>query len=158
MAVLRANFALLVAVALVLVPSAVAQRQRDRSLFRTPVASFTHLADGWHQYRDGPDATALNWPYRPNSNGWAPSMPRGGAAVSVWFPHPRQKQRYRPLRLVLPRQPATFLEGTRDTPEFRIYGRVDGVDVNIFVDIRRLHPTVADLRSARRVVSSVRFR
>jgi len=84
-------------------------------------------------------------------------MPRGGIAISVYFPHPRQRQRYRRLRLVLPRRPETFLEGTRDTPEYRIYGRVRGVDVNILVDIRQLHPTSADLRTAQRVVSSLRF-
>src|SRR5436190_1627710 len=67
------------------------------------------------------------------------------------------RSRYGPLRLVLPRRPATFLEGTRDTPEYRIFGRARAVDVNIFVDIRRLHPTRADLRAAQRVVSRIRF-
>ena len=153
----RANLVALTAVALVVVPSAVAQPQRDRSLVSTPFASFIHLPAGWHQYRDATDATALNWHYRPNSYGWAPSMPGGGIAISVYFPHRRQRQRYRPLRLVLPRRPATLLEGTRDTPEYRLYGRVRGVDVNIFVDIRRLHPISAELRTAQRVISNLRF-
>lgn len=84
-------------------------------------------------------------------------MPRGAIAVTVYFPHPRGKQRYGSLRLLLPRRPATLLEGTRDTPEYRIFGRVRGVDANIFVDIRRLHPSRAQLRAAQRVVSSIRF-
>jgi hypothetical protein len=84
-------------------------------------------------------------------------MPRDGIAVSVFFPHPGGKPTYQPLRLVLPRRPATFLEGTRDTPEYRIFGRVRGVDVNIFVDIRRLHPSRRQLRDAERVVSAIRF-
>ena len=121
-----------------------------------PVAHFRHLPQGWHQYRETPDATALNWNYRPNSYGWASSMPRGGIAVNVYFPPPH-KPHYQPLRLVLPRRPATLLEGTRETPEYRIFGRVRGVDVNIFVDIRRLHPTCADLGAAQRVVSRIRF-
>jgi hypothetical protein len=84
-------------------------------------------------------------------------MPRDGIAVAVYFPHVQGKQRYRPLRLVLPRRPSTLLEGTHDTPEYRIFGRVRGVDVNIFVDIRRLHPSRRQLRAAQRVVSSIRF-
>ena len=153
----RRNFACLAAVAVGVASSPVANAQRDRSLIRTPLASFSHLPAGWHQYRETTDATALSWHYRPNPYGWAPSLPSGGIAVSVSFPHPRQRQRYRPLRLVLPRRPATFLEGTRDTPEYRIYGRAHAVDVNIVVDIRRLHPIRADLRMAQRVVSSIRF-
>jgi hypothetical protein len=50
-----------------------------------------------------------------------------------------------------------MLDGTHDTPEYRIFGRVRGVDVNIFVDIRRLHPSRRQLRAAQRIVSSVRF-
>ena len=123
-----------------------------------PMARFSHLPRGWHQYRDTPvmrDVLALSWRYRPNSAGWAPSMPRGGIAVDVHFlpgkPH------YDRLRLVLPRRPTTLLEGTRDTPEYRIYGRVRGSDLIISVDIRRLHPTQAQLSTARRIVSLIRF-
>lgn len=131
--------------------------RRDVQVDRhAPVALFAHLPQGWHQYRATPDATALNWNYRPNPYGWASSMPRGGIAVNVHFPQPH-KPHYRPLRLVLPRRPATLLEGTRDTPEYRIFGRVRGVDVDIFVDIRRLHPPCSDLRAAQRVVSRIRF-
>lgn len=120
-----------------------------------PVARFAHLPVGWHQYPQLPDALALSWRYRPNSHGWGTSMPRGGIAVYVHFlpgrPH------FRPLRLVFPRKPATLLEGTRDTPEYRIFGRVQGADLIIFVDIRRLHPTRVQLAAARRVVSLIRF-
>jgi hypothetical protein len=144
-------------VALLTTPSAVGQLRDDQRRTNTPVASFIHVPAGWHQYREAPDATALSWPYQPNAYGWAPSMPRDGIAVTVYFPHPRGKQSYRPLRLALPRRPSALLEGTRDTPEYRIFGRVRGVDANIFVDIRRLHPTRRQLRVARRVVSNIRF-
>jgi hypothetical protein len=138
----------------VAVPALAGQDVQDSR--HPPVAHFVHLPQGWHQNRATPDARALNWNYRPNPYGWASSMPRGGIAVNVYFPPPH-KPHYRPLRLVLPRQPATLLEGTRDTPEYRIFGRVRGVDVNIFVDIRRLHPTCGDLRATQRVVSRIRF-
>jgi hypothetical protein len=120
-----------------------------------PVARFAHLPVGWHQYPDPPDALALSWRYRANTFGWAASMPRGGIAAYVHFLP--GKAHFRPLRLVLPRRPVTLLEGTRDTPEYRIYGRVEGADLIIFVDIRRLHPTHAQLAAARRVVSLTRF-
>jgi hypothetical protein len=84
-------------------------------------------------------------------------MPRDGIAVSVRFPHAQGEQSYWPLRLVLPRRPATVLEGTHDTPEYRIVGRVRGVYVSIFVDIRRLHPSRQQLQAAQRVVSTIRF-
>jgi len=82
-------------------------------------------------------------------------MPREGIAVYVHF-FPR-KPRYRPLRLVLPRRPTTLLEGTLDTPEYRIAGRVRGVDLIIFVDIRSHHPSRAQLSTAGRVLSRIRF-
>jgi hypothetical protein len=144
------------AVALLITPSAMGQSQGSWSLL-APAASFAPLPSGWHEYRDMPGATALSWHYRPSQSGWAPSMPRDGIAVAVYFPHVQGKQHYRPLRLVLPRRPSTLLEGTHDTPEYRIFGRVRGVDVNIFVGIRRLHPSRRQLRAAQRVVSSIRF-
>jgi hypothetical protein len=144
-------------VALFATTSAIGQRLSDRGRVNAPVASFVHLPAGWHEYRDTPDAAALNWRYRPNSYGWAPAMPRGGIAVSVYFPYPQGTQRYRPLRLVFPRRPTTLLKGTRDTREYRIFGRVRGFDVNVFVDIRDRHPSRRQLRAAQRVVSNVRF-
>jgi hypothetical protein len=131
--------------------------QPQRGRISAPVASFAHLPPGWREYRNLPGSTALNWDYEADPHGWAASMPRDGIAVSVYFPQPGGKQHYRPLRLVLPRRPATLLEGTRDTPEYRIFGRVRGVDVNIFVDIRRLHPSGRQLRNAQRIVSAIRF-
>jgi hypothetical protein len=50
-----------------------------------------------------------------------------------------------------------MLEGTRDTPDYRIEGRTHGTNVLIYVDIRNPHPTVAELRIAQRVVSAIRF-
>lgn len=83
-------------------------------------------------------------------------MPRGGIIVDVTFPTARTK--FKALRLVLPRRPATMLEGTKDTPEYRIEGRTQGRNVLIYVDIRNTHPSVAELRVAERVVSGIRFR
>lgn len=82
-------------------------------------------------------------------------MPRGGIAVSVIFP--TMRGRFGPLKLVLPRTPAVLLEGTTDTPEYRIEGRVHGRNVMVLVDIRRLHPTRAELREAQAAVSAIRF-
>ena len=143
--------------ALLITANAIGQSQGNRSFFKAPVASFARLPAVWHEYREMPGATALSWHYRPSQFGWAASMPRGGIAVTVYFPHVLGRQRYRPLRLVLSRRPSTLLEGTHDTKEYRIFGRVRGVDVNIFIDIRGLRPSRRQLRTAQRVVSSVRF-
>jgi hypothetical protein len=83
-------------------------------------------------------------------------MPKGGIAVSVFFP--RDSPHYPPLRLVVPKHTATVLEGTSDTPEYRTRGRVRGVDVEIWTDIRQRDPTRAELRLARRAISTIRFR
>jgi hypothetical protein len=82
-------------------------------------------------------------------------MPRGGIIVIVTFPS--VAGRFEPLRLVLPRRPTALLEGTTDTREYRIAGRIRGVNVLIFVDIRNPHPTAVERRVAQRVVSSLRF-
>jgi hypothetical protein len=84
-------------------------------------------------------------------------MPRNGIAVQVFFPN-ATLVRYPPLKLVLPRSPATFLKGAPDTPEYRIHGRVGGRAVEVWIDIRRPHPTQPQLRLAQRVVAAVRFR
>jgi hypothetical protein len=120
-----------------------------------PIVSFAHLPAGWHQIATGPDAVAVNWRYRPNSGGWASSMPRGG--IAVWVLFPAGGPRYPPLKLVLPHSPATTLEGAPDTPEYHVFGRVRGWNVQIRVDIRRSHPTLGDLRIAQRVISAMRF-
>jgi hypothetical protein len=99
---------------------------------------------------------ALSWPYHLNSFGWAPSMPRNAIAVNVFFPN--GPPHYPALRLVMPRAPATTLEGAPDTPEYRIHGRVDGRDVEVWIDIRRPHPTENQLRIAQLVVSALRFK
>jgi hypothetical protein len=63
----------------------------------------------------------------------------------------------KPLQLRLPRRPAVMLEGTTDTPEYRIEGRTHGWNVSISIDIRSSHPTTAQLEKAQRVVASIRF-
>lgn len=121
-----------------------------------PIVSFARLPAGWQQFPDVRGAYALSWRWRqPDTFGWARSMPRNGIAVLVFFP--KQKPRYLPLKLVLPRTPATTLEGAPDTPEYRIHGRIDGQDVEVWVDIRRPHPTQKLLRLAQRAVSAIRF-
>lgn len=122
-----------------------------------PIVSFVHLPAGWHAFASGNGAYALSWTYRPNSSGWAPSMPKNGIAVSVFF-FPGETRRYPPLTLVLPKAPTTTLEGAPDTPEYRIHGRVDGRDVEVWIDIRRPRPTHAQLRFAQRAVSALRFK
>ncbi len=82
-------------------------------------------------------------------------MPRGGIAVTVLFPS--APPRYRRLKLILPKRPATTLEGAPDTPEYRIHGRVEGRDVEVFVDIRQPRPSKAQLSLAQRIVSAIRF-
>jgi proline iminopeptidase len=61
-------------------------------------------------------------------------MPKGGIAVSVFFPH--EKPHYPRLRLILPKHPVTVLKGAPDTPEYRIHGRVRGVDVEVWHSTR----------------------
>lgn len=121
-----------------------------------PAVSFVGLPSGWHSFRDD-GAVATSWAYRPgrSTGGWADYLPPGGIAVSVFFP--MVTTTLRPLKLILPSRPATFLEGTTDTREYRIQGRVLGRDVYVWVDIRRKRPTAHDLRIAQKVVSSIRF-
>jgi hypothetical protein len=120
-----------------------------------PVISFAHLPSGWHAFTGGNGAYALSWRYRPNPSGWATSMPRNAIAVNVYYP--TDAARYPPLRLTMPNAPITTLEGAPDTAEYRIHGRVNGRDVEVWIDIRRPKPTPTQLRLAQRVVSAVRF-
>jgi hypothetical protein len=121
-----------------------------------PIVSFAHLPAGWHAFGGVDGAYILSWPYKPGSSGWAPSMPKNGIAVNVFFPHASPPDR--PLRTVMPKAPATTLEGAPDTPEYRIHGRVAGRDVEVWIDIRNPHPTRAELARAQRVIAALRFR
>jgi hypothetical protein len=122
-----------------------------------PAVSFTHLPAGWCAFAEGDGGVyATSWRYRQNSFGWAAAMPRGGIVVRVFLPN--VAQRPPALRLVLPARPATTLDGTTDTPEFRLHGQVAGRDAEVWIDIRRARPTRADRRSAQRVLSTIRFR
>ena len=121
-----------------------------------PTVSFAHLPSGWHQFAGDPGIYALSWRHRQDALfGWAGSMPRDGIAVQVLFPN--EKAHLPPLKLVMPRLPATTLESAPDTPEYRIQGRIAGRDVEVWIDIRRRHPTEKQLRVAQRVVSTLRF-
>jgi hypothetical protein len=124
-----------------------------------PTPRFSVVPSGWSVPRPAwgaQDGYALSWRYRPNPRGWANSMPRNGIAVYVIVPD-RTRVRYPPLRLRLPKWPSGTLEGAPHTPEYRIFGRVRGHDVEIRVAIRRPRPTAAQLRVAQRVVSGIRF-
>ena len=118
--------------------------------------SFHALPSGWHSYRSS-GAVATSWAYVPGRDIYGPAdhMPKGGTIVDVTFP--TQNVHFKPLRLVLPHRPAVMLEGTTDTPEYRIEGRMQGWNVMIYVDIRNPHPTAAQLRVAQRVVSAIRI-
>jgi hypothetical protein len=121
----------------------------------TIVATFAALPAGWRSYQDA-GVVATSWAYAPGQPGGpADYMPEGGIIVNVTFPTART--RFKPLRLVLPPRPTTMLEGTKDTPEYRIEGRVHDRNVIVFVDIRNPHPTIAELRIAQSVVSAIRF-
>lgn len=122
-----------------------------------PVVSFSRLPPGWHATAVPDGAYALSWRYRQDRFGWASSMPKNGIAVNVFY-LPRKTAHYPPLKLLLPKAPATTLEGAPDTPEYRIHGRVKGRDIEVWVDIRRPHPTKAQLRLVQRVVSAIRFK
>jgi hypothetical protein len=82
-------------------------------------------------------------------------MPIGGIAVTVFFPH--VKTPLAPLKLVLPRRPVAELEGTSDTPEYRIAGSVAGRAVFVWVDVRSKHPSAAERRAAQEALAGIRF-
>jgi hypothetical protein len=98
----------------------------------------------------------LSWRYRANPHGWAGVIPKGGIAVTIYV-H-REKTRKPALRLVLPRHPFTGLKGVPNTLEYRMRGRVHGVDAEVWVDIHQRHPTRTELSRAQRVISAIRFR
>lgn len=124
-----------------------------------PIAvSFAHLPPGWRQFgrlEGSGEILATSWRYHPGPLGWARAIPRNGILVHVFFvrdspPSPR-------LRLRLPTSTRFMLEGAPDIREYRIHGRVLGHNVEVWVDIRRRHPTASQLRIAQRVVSTLRF-
>ena len=117
--------------------------------------SFARLPPGWRQFPGTGYGLATSWSYRQGPGGWAFSIPRDGIAVNVFFvrdtpPYPR-------LRLRLPASTKFALDGAPGIPEYRIHGRVDGHNVEVWVDIRRLQPTASELRLAQQVVSALRF-
>jgi hypothetical protein len=48
-----------------------------------PVASFTELPPGWCQFPSPRGTYAPSWDYRPDSAGWASSMPRNAIAIQA---------------------------------------------------------------------------
>ena len=121
-----------------------------------PAVHVAALPPGWRVYATGTGLIATSWRYRPDSLGPATAMPQGGVIVNVFFP-PGEKKALAPLRLVLPPRPATLLEGTTDTPEYRIHGRVSGRDVEVWVDVRGGRPSRSKRRLIQHVLSSLRF-
>jgi hypothetical protein len=121
-----------------------------------PIVSFAQLPSGWHAFNGVNGVYATSWNYHPNSSGWAASIPRGGIVVTVFFA--KDTAHLPALKLVVPRHAATMLEGTTDTPEYRLQGRVNGRDVEVWIDIRKPHPNQTQLRIVQRVISALCFR
>jgi hypothetical protein len=120
-----------------------------------PTVSFAHLPSRWRQYPDNEGGLAMSWPYRPGPAGWGTSIPHNGIVVQVFFV--RDNPLLPRLRLRLPTTTKFTLEGAPDISEYRIFGRVRGQNVEVWVDIRRHTPTARQLRVAQGVVSAVRF-
>ena len=118
--------------------------------------SFARLPPGWRQFPDIGGGLATSWPYHPGPAGWALSIPRNGIVVHVFFI--RDTPPYPTLRLRLPASTKFTLEGAPGVLEYRIHGRVRRHNVEVWVDIRRFHPTTSQLRIAQQVVSALRFR
>ncbi len=119
-------------------------------------------------------AFATSWPYRPNSFGWAGSLPKDGTVVSVYLirrnpgrrvgnlcgrtPHLPDYPLVRKLPLHLPRTTVHTFEGADDIPEYRIFGRIgESYNFEVRVVIDRHRATRALLATAQRVVSAIRF-
>jgi hypothetical protein len=148
-----------------------------------PAPSFKGLPTGWRQFNDAPDfltprganagAVATSWRYRPNSRGWAGSLPRNGIVVSVNLirrnpgtlgnlcgrtPHLRDYPLVRKLPLRLPRTTTHTFEGADGIPEYRIFGRIgESYNFEVRVVIDRHQPTRALLAAAQRGVNAIRF-
>lgn len=147
-------------------------------------AKFTYVPAGWKTSdqnfgllsRRGADVEsyALSWGYKPNPLGWANRMPPNAIAVHVilirrsptnpaanlcgQMPHLPGFPLIRHFPLVLPKMTAATQEGEPDIPEYRVFGRFDNLyDIDLRVDINRLHATPAMLELAQRVVSGLRF-
>ena len=124
-----------------------------------PLVSFAQLPPGWRSFGGAGGAYATSWAYKPTASGWASRLPANGIVVQInFYPGDQKTPCSRPHPLVLPSMPATLLEGTRDTPEYRLTSCVRGRRVQVWVDIRDPHPTPALRRVAQRVVSAIRFR
>jgi hypothetical protein len=149
-----------------------------------PAPSFKGLPHSWRQFNDAPDfltrrganagAVATSWRYRPNSSGWAGSLPPDGIVVSVNLirrnpgktvgnlcgrtPHLRDYPLVRKLPLRLPLTTTHTFDGADDIPEYRIFGRIgDSYNFEVRVVIARHRPTPALLAAAQRGVSAIRF-
>jgi hypothetical protein len=73
-------------------------------------------------------------------------------------PHLAASPRIRHLPLLLPKTTAATQEGASNIPEYRVFGRFDDrYNIDLRVDINRVHPTRAMLQLAQRVVSGLRF-
>jgi hypothetical protein len=126
--------------------------------------------------RSGADleSYALSWAYKPNPHGWANRMPPNAIGVNVILirrtttnpadnlcgktPHLAVYPRIRHFPLMLPKTTTATQEGEPNIPEYRVFGRFDNLyNIDLRVDINRLHPTAAMLKLAQRVVSGLRF-
>jgi hypothetical protein len=147
-------------------------------------AKFAYVPVGWKTFdrdfallhRRGADVEsyALSWAYTPNSLGWASRMPPNAIGVHVILirrsptnptanlcgqtPHLPNFPLIRRFPLVLPHTTAATQEGEPNIPEYRVFGRFDDFyNIDLRVDINRVHPTPAMLQLAQHVVSGLRF-
>jgi hypothetical protein len=147
-------------------------------------AKFAYVPVGWKTFdrdfallhRRGADVEsyALSWAYTPNSLGWASRMPPNAIGVHVILirrsptnptadlcgqtPHLPNFTLIRRFPLVLPHTTAATQEGEPNIPEYRVFGRFDDFyNIDLRVDINRVHPTPAMLQLAQHVVSGLRF-
>ena len=144
-------------------------------------ATFANRPHGWHfsdrdfdvLTRRGADVASNAFSFRPYRYGWALRIPRNGIAVTVHLirrsanpranlcarvPRWSDSPPIRRLPLRLPPTTTDRLEGAPDVVEYRVFARLDeSYNVDLRVDVKRLHPTRAMLRRAQAVVSGVRF-
>jgi hypothetical protein len=144
-------------------------------------ATFEYRPRGWHfadrdfgiLTRRGADVGSNAFSFKPYRYGWALRIPPNGIAVTVLLIRRSSNPRanlcgktahfpdYPPIRrlpLRLPRTTTDRLEGAPRVVEYRVFGRLgESYNVDLRVDVNRLHPTHAMLRRAQAVVSRIRF-
>ncbi len=126
-------------------------------ILATPPVYFDTVPAGGEYWRSGNGGYLTSFPVRVNASfdGWAAAMPHNGIVVTVSFlgaPPGRRR-----LALELPARPTGFLEGTKDTVEYRMTGRAAGRLTLVRVDIRNAYPSAALRALAQRILWGLRI-